>query len=160
MKGKISSILVANFKRGPIVQVKAHGTQIENAKPFVCPECDKVYPNMTGLNVHLKCVHKKAKDFACDRCPKTYFFKVWSQSSFELSCQLVMNDLNQILSVSLLMTSSTALANKGLFELTRCPSLTWADIVIRENYRNLINSNFNFFTWLQPDSSVVSLSDN
>ena len=33
---------------------------------------------------------------------------------------------NQVLSVSLLMTSSTALANEGLFELTWCPSLTWA----------------------------------
>merc|ERR1711951_191978 len=35
-------------------------------------------------------------------------------------------DLNQVSSVSLLMTSSPALANVGLFELTRRPSLTRA----------------------------------
>ena len=35
-------------------------------------------------------------------------------------------NLKQVSSVSLLMTSSTALANEGLFELTQCPSLTWA----------------------------------
>ena len=33
---------------------------------------------------------------------------------------------NQVSSVSLLMTSSTALANKGLFELTQHPLLTRA----------------------------------
>ena len=37
-----------------------------------------------------------------------------------------MAHLNQVSSVSLLMTSSTALANEGLFELTLLPSLTWA----------------------------------
>ena len=37
-----------------------------------------------------------------------------------------MNYLNKILSVTLLMTASTALANERLFELTRCPSLTRA----------------------------------
>ena len=35
-------------------------------------------------------------------------------------------NLNQVSSVSLLMTSSPALANEGLFELTRRPSLTRA----------------------------------
>ena len=35
-------------------------------------------------------------------------------------------NLNQVSSVSLLMTSSTALANEGLFELTRPPLLTLA----------------------------------
>merc|ERR1712219_44220 len=52
--------------------------------------------------------------------------QVWSLSSFEVSRQLLTNDLNQVSSVSLLMTSSTALANEGLFELTLCPSLTRA----------------------------------
>ena len=52
--------------------------------------------------------------------------QVWSLSSFEVSRQLLTNGLNQVSSVSLLMTSSTALANKGLFELTLCPSLTLA----------------------------------
>ena len=50
--------------------------------------------------------------------------QVWSLSSFKVSCQLLKNDLNRVSSVSLLMTSSTALANEGLFELTRRPSLT------------------------------------
>ena len=36
--------------------------------------------------------------------------QVWSLSSFEVSCQLSTNDLKQVLSVSLFMTSSTALA--------------------------------------------------
>ena len=47
--------------------------------------------------------------------------QVWSLSSFKVSRQLS-NDLNQVSSVSLLMTSSTALTNEGLFELTRHPS--------------------------------------
>ena len=42
----------------------------------------------------------------------------------ELAC--FKENLNQVSSVSLLMTSSTALANEGLFELTRRPSLTRA----------------------------------
>ena len=54
------------------------------------------------------------------------FIQVWSLSSFKVSCRLLTNDLNQVSSVSLLMTSSTALANEGLFELTRRPSLTRA----------------------------------
>ena len=49
---------------------------------------------------------------------------VWS--SFEVSRQLLTNDLNQVSSVSWLMTSWTALANKGLCELTRRPPLTRA----------------------------------
>ena len=52
--------------------------------------------------------------------------QVGSLSSSEAGRQLLMNDWNQVSSVSLLMTSSTALANKGLFELTRRPSLTRA----------------------------------
>ena len=43
--------------------------------------------------------------------------QVWSLSSFKVSRQLLTNDSNQVSSVSLLMTSSTALANEGLFEL-------------------------------------------
>ena len=45
--------------------------------------------------------------------------QVWSLSSLKVSRQLSTNDLNQVSSVSLLMTSSTALTNEGLFELTR-----------------------------------------
>ena len=37
--------------------------------------------------------------------------QVWSLSRFEVSRQLLTNDLNQVSSVSLLMTASTALAN-------------------------------------------------
>ena len=48
--------------------------------------------------------------------------QVWSLSSFKVSRQLLANDLNQVSFISLLMTSSTALANKGLFELTQRPS--------------------------------------
>ena len=40
-------------------------------------------------------------------------YQVWSLSSFEVSCQLLMNDLIQILSVSSLMISSMAVANQG-----------------------------------------------
>ena len=52
--------------------------------------------------------------------------QVWSLSSQKVSCQLLTDDLNQVSCISLLMTSSTALANEGLFELTLRPSLTWA----------------------------------
>ena len=56
----------------------------------------------------------------------TCMLQVWSLSPFNVSCQLLTNDFNQVSSISLLMTSSTALANEGLFELTRRPSLTRA----------------------------------
>ena len=52
--------------------------------------------------------------------------QVWSLSGLKVSWQVLRENLNQVSSVSLLMTSSTALANKGLFELTRRPSLTRA----------------------------------
>ena len=41
--------------------------------------------------------------------------QVWSLTSVEMSCQLLTNDLNQVSSVSLLMTSWMALADEGLF---------------------------------------------
>ena len=47
-------------------------------------------------------------------------------TSYEVSCQLLTNDLNRGSSVSLLITALTALANEGLFELARRPSLTRA----------------------------------
>ena len=53
-------------------------------------------------------------------------YQVWSLSSLEVSRQLLTDDLNQVSSVSLLMTSSTSLTNGGLFKLTRRPLLTQA----------------------------------
>ena len=44
--------------------------------------------------------------------------QVWSLSSFEVSHQPLTNDLNQVSSISMLITSSMALANEGLFGLT------------------------------------------
>ena len=44
--------------------------------------------------------------------------QVWSLSSFKNSYQILTNDMNQVYFVSVLMTSSTALANKRAFELT------------------------------------------
>ena len=52
--------------------------------------------------------------------------QVGSLSHFEVSRQLLTHDLNQVSSVSLLMTSLTALANEGLFELTWRPWLARA----------------------------------
>ena len=52
--------------------------------------------------------------------------QVWSLSSFKVSRQLLTNYLNQVSSVSWLRTSSMALANEGLLELTQRPSLAWA----------------------------------
>ena len=43
--------------------------------------------------------------------------QVWSLSTFNVSRQVLKVDLNQLWSVSLLMTSLTALTNEGLFEL-------------------------------------------
>ena len=48
---------------------------------------------------------------SCKRVTMQQVTQVWSLSSFEVSSQLLKNDLNQISSVSLLMTSLTALAN-------------------------------------------------
>ena len=45
--------------------------------------------------------------------------QVWSLSSFEVSRQLLTNDLDQVSSVSLQISYLTAFTNKGLFELTR-----------------------------------------
>ena len=51
--------------------------------------------------------------------------QVWSLSSLKVSRHDLTNDLVQVSSISLLVvTSSTALANEGLFKLTRRPSLT------------------------------------
>ena len=52
--------------------------------------------------------------------------QVRSLSTFKVSRQLLTNDLNQVSSISLLMTSSSALANEGFFELTRRPLMTQA----------------------------------
>ena len=52
--------------------------------------------------------------------------QVWPLPSLKVSRQLLTNDFYQVSSISLLMAASTALANKGLFQLTRRPSLTWA----------------------------------
>ena len=59
-----------------------------------------------------------AEDETCLCCPCMPRSQVWSLSSFKVSCQLLMNDLNQDLPVYLLLTPSTFLSNKGLFELT------------------------------------------
>ena len=62
--------------------------------------------------------------------------QVWSLSSFKVSRQLLTNDLNHVSSVSLLMTASTALANKGLFLADLAPFVdTGRLIVIRVIYR-------------------------
>ena len=50
--------------------------------------------------------------------------QVRSLSRFILSRQLLKNDLNQVSSVSSVHDCLYGLANKGLFELTRRPSLT------------------------------------
>ena len=70
------------------------------------------------------------------RLRSDYFLSGWTQvgslSSSKVSRQLLMNDLNQVSSISLLMTASTALANKGLFELTRRPSLARVSLSFEE----------------------------
>ena len=57
------------------------------------------------------------------RWTRTQGLQVWSLSSFEVSCQLVTNDLSQVLSVSWLMTSSMALAMKGFLSWLGAPHL-------------------------------------
>ena len=63
------------------------------------------------------------------------------------------------------MTSSTALANEGLFELTRYPLLTQAILLslaktTEETGRlTKFRQNFGFFTLLQAGFSVVSAND-
>ena len=75
--------------------------------------------------------------------------QVGSLSSFKVSRQLLTNDLNQVSSVSLLMTASTALANEGLFELTEHPLL-----------RRAISSSFTETAEDSPGASVLSVIDN
>ena len=75
---------------------------------------------------------KPKRGCRCDVCeadkpaPSPYSPQVWSLSGFKVSRQILTNDLNQVLSVCLLMTSLTALANEGLSELTWRPSLIQA----------------------------------
>ena len=52
---------------------------------------------------------------------------------FKSDLTSLMENLNQVTAVSLLMTSSTALANEGLFELTGRPLLTQAVSSFAEN---------------------------
>ena len=73
-----------------------------------------------------------------------HYLQVWSLSSLKVSRQVSANNLNQVSSVSLLMTSSTALANKGLFELTRRPLLTWAVLSFAETTEELTCKGQNF----------------
>ena len=92
-------------------------------------------------------------------------WQVWSLSSFKVSCQLLKNDLNRVSSVSLLMTVSTALANKGLFELTRRPSLTravsssFAETTEEPGCRQVKRLKFSLiwvrFKQISPDYSLV-----
>ena len=60
--------------------------------------------------------HKRLQTISKDFPPELVLdwidgHQVWSLPSFEVSCQLLMNDLNQISSAFLLMTSSMALAS-------------------------------------------------
>ena len=48
--------------------------------------------------------------------------QVWSLTSFKVSSQLLTNALDQVSSVSLLMTALTALAKNRLLEPSRCHS--------------------------------------
>jgi transcription elongation factor Elf1 len=42
--------------------------------PFICHLCGKLSALKTGLEQHLK-FHFKIKDFACDKCSKSYYTK-------------------------------------------------------------------------------------
>ena len=64
-------------------------------------------------------------------------------------------------SVSLLMTASTALANKGLFELTRHPSLTgvillsFAKKTGEPDFSQVKSQNFALILAFSPDYDLV-----
>ena len=76
---------------------------------------------------------------------QTYFsllrYQVWLLSRFKVSCQLLTNDLDQVSSVSLLMTASTALANEGFFELTLV-SLSFTETTEEPSIIQVENLNF------------------
>ena len=61
--------------------------------------------------------------------------QIWSLSSLKMRCQLLMNDLNQISSVSLLMTS---FAKEGLTEPNLRPLFTFSfTLDIHGNYQGI-----------------------
>ena len=96
----------------------------------VCSHCSKKFWQGTHLRDHVDFVHLGLKKYVCEKCQRAFEtkqrLKVWSLSSVAVSCQLLTKDLNQVSSVSLLVTSPMALANQELFELTWHPSFTWA----------------------------------
>ena len=68
-----------------------------------------------------------------------------------MSCQLLTNDLNQVSTVSVLMTASAALANEGFYELTRrfsltgAVSLSFAEITEEPGFSPVKKINFDYF---------------
>ena len=100
--------------------------------------------------------------------------QVWSLSSSEVSCQLLLNDLNQVLSVFLLMTSSAALPTKGFLSYLAPFVYAGRRIAIVGNYwgtrlfvvrwksKNLakFRQKFGLFSWLKPGSVEVCVNDN
>ena len=84
------------------------GYRVVASNPTRCEDVDECAGGAHG------CSHACTNTDGGFRCECPPGFQVWSLASFEVSCQLGMNVLNQISSVSLLMTSLTALANIGL----------------------------------------------
>ena len=94
-----------------------------------CPDCDLVgtkYDSKSIMHYHQHSFGRRVGpgQKTTIALKGKQWWQVWSLSSLEVSRQLVTNDLNQVSCVSLPMTSWTALANGGLFELTLGPLLT------------------------------------
>ena len=96
----------------------------------VCAACASEAPGMMLPVVSVVTVtvdaHKRLAPVGPDDGPVVPKVQVRSRSSFTVSRRLLTQDLNQVSSVSLLMTSLTALANEKLFELPPRPTLIQA----------------------------------
>ena len=85
----------------------------DNTRSEICYSNRRRDLNLIHFNSPKK-LDVQNKDVEHFRNLYTTFVQVWSLSSFKVSCQLLTNDLNEVASVSLLMTASTALAKEGL----------------------------------------------
>ena len=63
--------------KGPFISKKEFNQHVKdhNDEPIRCTRCEKIFPNMRGLQVHFSAVHESSKSFECDQCMKSFSTK-------------------------------------------------------------------------------------
>eukprot|EP01084_Bolivina_argentea_P305727 528172_1 len=61
------------FKRRETL--RKHQKTHSNIRPFKCKQCDKAFKQKWDLNIHIRRIHNKEKNFQCNFCKKQFFHK-------------------------------------------------------------------------------------